>query len=182
LPVDPVAEPQVSECLVPSGKAAKPQHMRLQGLGLDNNPVAQMLIDATIAGGIGDKDKPPFPPSIADNGRRPVCIRERVTVGSNVVDLMQAAGDTSKPEAVIGIVNDAGRTIEMRRGEIGGLYLVRVHDVARTASYGAFDRPLDARQVAAVLTANPPTAGMKSRTTYKADGTFSTEVFVPMGK
>jgi hypothetical protein len=181
-PVDPVAELQVSDCPAPSKKAAKRKQMRLEGAGLDNNPIARMLIDATLAGGITDKDKPPFPPSIADNGRRPVCIRERVKVGANVIDMMQPAGDTSKPQAIIGLVNDAGRTIEMRRGEMGDLYLLRVHDVARTASFGAFDRPLDPSQIGVILTADPQAAGMLSQTTYKADGTFSTEVFVRMGK
>lgn len=173
-PIDPVAEPQVGDCPVPPGEPAKPEQLSVKIPGI-KDPGAQMLLGAIMAGGVPDKDKPPFPTSIADNGRRPVCVRYHIKIGDNVLDMMQPAGDTAKPEAIIGVVNDAGRTIEMRRGE-DGLYLVHLHDIARTSNYGAFDRPLGPNQVAGVLL--HPDAGLRSRTTYKADGTYGTEVFI----
>jgi hypothetical protein len=182
--VDPVAELQVSDCPAIAAKNAKHTQLRIAGAGLDN-PIARMLIDSTLAGGLPEKGKekePPFPPSIADNGRRPVCIRERVVVDDNPIDLMQAAGDTANPAAVIGVVNDAGRTIEMRRGEMGKLYMLRVHDVARTRNYGAYDRPLTAAQIAGLLHGDAKVGTVSSETSYKADGTFGTTVYVVMGK
>jgi hypothetical protein len=173
-PVDPVAEPEVGNCPVQPGEPAKPEQLSVKIPGI-KDPGAQMLLGAIMAGGPHDEGKPPFPTSIADNGRRPVCIRFHIKIGDNVIDMMQPAGDTAKPEAIIGIMNDAGRTIEMRRGE-DGLYLVHLHDVARTSNYGAFDRPLGPNQIAGVLL--HPDAGLRSRTTYKADGKYGTEVFI----
>ncbi|HEY0313705.1 MAG TPA: hypothetical protein VGC56_14580 [Allosphingosinicella sp.] len=183
--VEPVEELKVGDCPAPATKTAKRTQLKIEGLGLGNDPMTRMLIDSTLAAGLPEKGKekePPFPPSIADNGRRPVCVRERVQVGDNVVDMMQAAGDTAKPTAVIGIVNDAGKTIEMRRGEMGQLYMLRLHDVGRTANYGAWDRLLTPQQVAAVLQGNPKAAAVSSETVYKADLTFGTNVYVTMGR
>lgn len=183
--VDEVAELQVSDCAAVATKKAKHTQLRIDGLGLGNDPIARMLIDSTLAAGLpkeGKEKEPPFPSSIADNGRRPVCIRERVVASDNVIDLLQAAGDTANPPVVIGIVNDAGRTIEMRRGEMGNLIMLRVHDVARTRNYGAYDRLLTAEQVAGVLRGDPKVGTVSSETSYKADGTFGTTVFVTTGK
>ena len=183
--VDPVAEPQVSECPAAPGKAAKHTELRLQGLGLSNDPITRMLIDSTLASGLakeGKEKEPPFPTSIADNGRKPVCIRDHVTIGDNRIDLMQPAGDTARPEAVIGIVNDAGKTVEMRKGEMGENYMVRIHNVGRTANYGAYDRLLTGAQIDALLRGDPKAGRMSSEVTYKADGTFATNVYVTMGR
>lgn len=181
--IDPVAELRVSECPSPSRKSAKKQELRLGGaLGLSNDPVTRSLIDAVLSQRVpDDKDKPPLPVSIAANGFNPVCVRERVaTASGNVIDLMQPAGDTAAPAAIVGVVNDAGRTIEMSRTPAGAAYEVRVHDVASTDNYGTFDRPLAADQVRAILTGDRKAPRLLSKTEYKADGTFGTTVLVSM--
>jgi hypothetical protein len=183
--VDPIAELQVSDCPAVAAQDAKRTQLSLGGVKLSNDPMTRMLIDSTLASGFpraGHEKEPPFPASIADNGRRPVCIREHVRTSDNVIDMMQAAGDTALPEAVIGIVNDAGRTIEMRRGDMGGVYMLRIHDVARTSHFGAYDRPLSAAQLAALLRGDPKLGALRSQTEYKADGTFGTTVFIATGK
>lgn len=181
-PVDPVAELKVTDCPATVRKDAKKEQLRLEGLGLDSDPMARTLIDAMLSTGLGNdkgKDKPPLPVSIADNGRRPVCVRERVAMPSaDFVDLMQAAGDMATPDAIIGIVNDAGRTIEMQRTPRGKVYTVRVHDVAVSDNYGTFNGPLNAAQVTAVLTDDRKAPAALSRTTYKTDGTFATTIYV----
>jgi hypothetical protein len=182
--VDEVAELQVSDCPAVAAKTAKHTQLRLDIPGLSNDPMTRMLIDSTLAAGLPEKGKekvPPFPHSIADNGHRPVCIRERIVVDGNPIDLMQAAGDTANPSAVIGIVNDAGRTIEMRRGEMGPAYMLRVHDVGRTRNYGAYDRLLTSEQVAGLVHGDPKVGTVSSETVYKADGTFGTTVFIATG-
>ncbi|MBV9932061.1 MAG: hypothetical protein JO013_14110 [Alphaproteobacteria bacterium] len=183
--VDPVAPLQVSDCPATAKKAAKRSELRLEGAGLGSDPMTRMLIDSALSAGLGegkDPKAPPFPASIADNGRHPVCIRERVTVGDNVIDLMQAAGDTANPTAVIGVINDAGKTVEMRRIGNGGPYSVHLHNVARTANFGSYDRLLTAGQVADLLQGSPKMGAMRSQIVYKADGTSATEVYVAVGK
>jgi hypothetical protein len=185
-PVEPVAELQVSDCLSPLRKNAKKVELRIEGVGLSNDPMTRSLIDAMLSQAIPndkDKDKPPLPVSIADNGRKPVCVRDRLTMpDGGVVDLMQPAADTGAPAAIVGVVNDAGRTIEMIRSGRSKSYELRLHDVASTDNYGTFDGPLSSAQVLAVLTHDRKAPTRLSQTAYKADGTFGTTVFVAAGR
>jgi hypothetical protein len=179
--VDPVAELKVSDCPAPAIKEAKHKRLQIEGLDLGNDAIGQALIDATLAAGAADKaGKPPFPESIARNGRAAVCVRERMNVAGNVIDLMQPAGDTARPAAIIGVVNDAGRTIEMERS--GKLYMVRLHDVAATDNYGGFDNPLTPAQITAILKGDRSAPPVSSKTAYKADGTFGNTILISTGK
>lgn len=173
----PASDLQVTEC------PAKPKKAKPVSIGADipelrGNPLAQALVGATLASGDVGKDKPEFPVTIAENGARPLCVRERVASGEFDIPLMQPSGETDRPSTVIALVDDAGGVVEMRKAPDSDRYLVFVHQMGRTLNLGFYDRPLTGEQVRIVLSGQKPGSLVQSVTVYKADGNIDRQIIV----
>ena len=154
--------------LLPQLKGNKDSSARVLGAAISS---AAATLDAT------EKDKANgLDPNFPDNGLQPVCLRGTFDLNGASVPLFQLAG-TTDPGMVIGIMSNAGSTIQIEKAFVGGGYVIKTAKLGEVDIFGAFDAIPSTSQLGALYSGNAREGGTRqARIVLKAAGGSDIEI------
>jgi hypothetical protein len=104
------------------------------------------------------------------NGATPACVRGQWKSGTNTVELLQPAGESS-PDVMLALLDDLGTTIAVERWLDRPAYTIKRYAIGEVTVAGTLDRAPTSEQFFDLLTRKDATEmAIRSTVTVKADG------------